>query len=257
MWRLTRLWRIARFGLAYLTFAAVVLGFGYVAVPVLRRRDSGADFDLRAQRALSGAARLLLRVVLLLRIVNSKRSGTERLRQAGPLLIVANHPSLLDTPSLIAMMPEVDFVVEASWAEKPIVRSAIAACAYLRNDTGAKMVEEGVARLRAGRRLVIFPEGSRSPAGGLHPFHRGAARIALESNCDLLPVFIHCHPPVGVKGRKWYDVPERQTQLSIRVGEPFDPRAHLEGGESRGAAARKVTAALRDLYLRELGISEN
>jgi 1-acyl-sn-glycerol-3-phosphate acyltransferase len=257
MRRLSRLWRIARFGLAYLTFAAVVLAVSYVAVPLLRWRTSGPGLDLRAQRALHGAARLLLRVVLVLRIVKATRIGTERLRQPGPLLVVANHPSLLDTPSLLAVMPEVDFVVEASWAEKPIVRSAIAACAYLRNDAGAETVEQGAARLRAGRRLLIFPEGSRSPAGGLHPFRRGAAHIALASGCNILPVFVRCDPPVGTKGGEWYEVPDRQPKFSLRVGASFHPRDHLDGSESRGVAARKVTAALRDLYVRELGIAES
>lgn len=252
MRRLIRLWRILRFGLSYLAFAAIVLGFSQIAVPLLRWRNPGPGLDLRAQRGMHRVARLVLRVVLGLRVVRATPFAGDELRRPGPLLIVANHPSLLDTPSLLSMMPEVDLIVEASWAEKPIVRAAISACAYLRNDSGPEMVRQSVARLRAGRRLVIFPEGSRSPAGGLHPFHRGAARIALQSGCDILPVVIRCAPPVGTKGGRWYDVPDRQPKFSIRVAAPFRARDHLDGSESRGVAARKVTAALRDFYVREL-----
>lgn len=249
---LDRGWRISRCAVAYLTFAAAVLAVSHVVVPLLRRRGSAADLDRRAQRALHRAARLVVRVVVGLRIVRSQQSGTERLRAQGPLLVVANHPSLFDTPSLIAIMPEVDFVVEKSWADSPLVRGAVSACGYLRNDAGPALVRQSVEHLRAGRRLVIFPEGSRSPAGGLHPFHRGAARIALESGCDLLPVVIELDPPIGVKGVPWYAVPDRQSRFCMRVLSPLRPADHLEGAESRAVAARKVTNALRELYLREL-----
>jgi 1-acyl-sn-glycerol-3-phosphate acyltransferase len=150
-------------------------------------------------------------------------------------------------------MPQVDNVVEVSWAESPIMRTTIAAADYLRNDDHKTIIENSAGRLRKGRRLLIFPEGSRSPAGSLHPFQRGAARIALASGSDILPVIIQCDPPVGTKGTKWYDVPDRRPRMAVRVVPPLSPQQHLDGTESPGVAARKVTAALQELYARELG----
>ena len=41
---------------------------------------------------------------------------------------------------------------------------------YVMNSSGAAAVDECVTRLREGRTLVLFPEGTRSPSGGLLPF---------------------------------------------------------------------------------------
>jgi 1-acyl-sn-glycerol-3-phosphate acyltransferase len=163
---------------------------------------------------------------------------------------------MLDATLVVALLRQLDTVVEMSWAEAPIVAGAVARAGYLRNDSARKVVEEGAARLRAGRRLLIFPEGSRSPAGSLHPFRRGAARIALASGCDPVPLVIRCDPPIGLKGKAWYDIPKGTPKMSISVGEPVAVETLVDEGDSRGVAARKINEALRDYFLRELSYAD-
>eukprot|EP00918_Siedleckia_nematoides_P106697 GHVU01232788.1.p1 GENE.GHVU01232788.1~~GHVU01232788.1.p1 ORF type:complete len:176 (+),score=21.29 GHVU01232788.1:1009-1536(+) len=38
---------------------------------------------------------------------------------------------------------------------------------------------------------VIFPEGTRSRTGGLQPFKDGFFRLALEQQCQILPMVLH------------------------------------------------------------------
>jgi 1-acyl-sn-glycerol-3-phosphate acyltransferase len=82
----------------------------------------------------------------------------------------------------------------------------------------------------------------------MHPFRRGAAHIALESECIVLPVAITCEPPSLMKGQRWYEVPDRQIELTVRVLEPLQSKDFVEPGRSRGLAARKLTAALRERF---------
>ncbi len=257
MWLLSRLFRLFRVGLIYLMWGGLVGGVTHVVVPVVYALGlSSENEDIFTQRALHRVARIWLRGVLAMRVMELSLHGVERLKQPGPLMLVANHPTALDATLMVALLPQIDMVVEVSWAETPVVRRAVARSGYMRNDSGRAVVEEGVRRLRSGRRLLIFPEGSRSPAGGLHPFHRGAAWIALASGCDPVPVVIRCSPPVGLKGKAWYDIPRETPKVSITVGEAMAIGDLVEDGDSRGVAARKVNRDLRQHFLRELSYAD-
>lgn len=251
-----RLERLLRVGLVYLAYGVIILPTVYVIVPVVAWwRSVGDEYDLLMQRALHRAAALFRRLATGLRVLDLSLVGAERLAAPGPLLLVANHPTLLDATLLVSFMPQLDHVADVSWARNPIVQRAVAAGGYLLNEDPRRVIEEGARRLGAGRRLVIFPEGTRSPVGALHPFHRGAARIALASGCDLLPVVIRCDPPFGKKGRPWYDVPDETPRLSFTVGTPISPRDFIDSRDSAGVAGRKITTMLEQHFQRELGYS--
>ncbi len=255
---LRRISRLLRVGLAYATFGGSIAVTTNVVVPLLWLTGIGPpDEGLLTQRCLHYVARMVRRVVLQLGIVELSQFGMEKLAQPGPLLVVANHPSNLDATFLIAWMPQVDNVAEMRWAKSLIIGKAVAKAGHLRNDHPRMVVEEGGRRLRQGRRLLIFPEGTRSPPRALHPFHRGAARIAVAAGCGVLPVVIRCDPPFGLKGQAWYDIPMETPRMSISVGEIISVSSFLDGGESPGVAARKITQGLRDYFLRELNYADS
>jgi 1-acyl-sn-glycerol-3-phosphate acyltransferase len=127
---------------------------------------------------------------------------------------------------------------------------------YLVNEEGQLLVESAVSRLRDNRSLLLFPEGTRSPQGGLGPFQRGAAHIALKSRRELLPVVITCDPPTLLKGQKWYEVPDRPAHLTLRVENPILPAEHRDAGTSPALAARRLTNEVWQFYKRTLSRAE-
>jgi 1-acyl-sn-glycerol-3-phosphate acyltransferase len=159
----------------------------------------------------------------------------------GPKLLVANHPSLIDTPLLGALLPQADFIVGPEWLRNGWMRRAIRLTGYLRAEDGAAVVRLAAERLRAGRTVVVYPEGSRSTPEGLRPFQRGAAHIALEAGCDVLPVVIHVTPPV-LRGESWRSFPNESPRWRVEMGEPIPCAARP--GESRSLAARRLTGVL-------------
>jgi 1-acyl-sn-glycerol-3-phosphate acyltransferase len=245
-----RAWLATRRALGIASYFLAGMVAGYVAVPLqslARRLGWPGDPDLQAQWAIHWVSRCSVRIMQLLRVVRVRWRGVERLRQ-GPLLVVANHPSLLDTPLLTCQMPQATFIVSPDWAHNPMLSPAVAGGEYLLAEHGSKVVREAVARLRAGRSVVIYPEGSRTPAEGFRPFHRGAAHIALEAGFDLLPVVIQVEPRTMMKGQHWADAPLRAPLWTLEVGEPIHPADHLDGTESRPVAARRLTGILQDYF---------
>jgi 1-acyl-sn-glycerol-3-phosphate acyltransferase len=243
--RLSRDWRVARTGSAFAFFfggGALLAG----ALPAARRLGGDPEgFDLRAQRWIARGYRLFIAYMELAGLTRVRFEGAERLAGPGPLLVVANHPTLVDTPLLGQLMPQADCIANPDWADNPLLAGAIAAANYVRNDAGAEAIEEGVRRLRQGRRLLIFPEGTRTPLGvPLGPLRRGAAHIALRAGVDLTPVAITCRPRTLMKGQRWHEVPDRAFELAVRVLPPLAAKQVLAGDETASIAARKLTAAL-------------
>ena len=101
--------------------------------------------------------------------------------------------------------------------------------------------------------MILFPEGSRSPRGGLGPFKRGAAYVALASGVPITPVVIGCDPPALMKGQAWYALPNRKLIFSLTVGEPLHAGDLLSGRHPRAIAARRITAELRSHFQVRLG----
>ncbi len=254
MWNASRGWRIVRTGMAFAAFGIMSLILALTTMPVIHLLPgSRRSKEARSQRAVHRTVRYFFGLTSILRILKIRCTGKEKLNRPG-LLIVANHPTLLDAPLLMSLMPEMDCVVADRWFSHPFLGLSARGAGYIPNRDGPTLVEECAERLRSGHSLIIFPEGTRSPANGLGPFARGAAHIALRAGCDLVPVTLTCVPATLYRGKAWWDVPDRRFVLTLHVGDPLLVKEIIDEPMSRSRAARKMTATLREYYERQLSI---
>lgn len=227
--------------------ALVTLATPFVAA-ISRSREQR---QLRMQRLVHLAWRLYLRELRWLRIARVHfPPDVERLRGKG-VLVVANHPGRLDVAALLAAMPQADLIVKRAYYDNPLLGLASRAAGYQPAEAGADLVEACAEKLVRGRSLIVFPEGTRSPAGGLGPFQRGAAHIALRCDRDPLPVAITCNPPSLHKDQHWWEA-EPNFDVTLRIGEPIAVKELASRAATRGQAARAVTAALREHFQRRV-----
>ncbi len=242
--------RIIRTGLGFAIFGlgAFVVGLGIF--PLIRRLPG--DADRHAQWVVHVMSRSWIRFATGVGLLRVKWTGTERLGGRGPYIIVANHPTLIDVILLMAFLPQADCVVKSAAWRNPFLRRIVSGAGYIRNDGGYPLIDACAERLRQGRSLILFPEGTRSPANGLAPFHRGAAHVALRSGAPLLPVVITCDPPTLSKGEPWHRVPSRTVAFTVEVREPIIVPPPLDDIASETSAARQLIAEVRELYERRL-----
>lgn len=247
-------WRTATTGLAFAVAGICSLMLALIVFPILRVLPSGRRSpDARAQLALSRTFGLFFSLLTWLGVLRLEVRGAEVLSRPGSL-VVANHPTLIDALALMSFMPQADCVVKGWYYENFWLSHTVRAAGYIPNRNGPDLVEACAERLRAGRSVLIFPEGTRSPKDGLGEFERGAAHIAIRANVDPLPVTIRCTPATLYRGLPWWKVPERRFTLSLDVGDPIPIEEMVETSPSRARAARAVTRVLRNHFERELEI---
>ncbi|MFT3761474.1 MAG: lysophospholipid acyltransferase family protein [Pseudoxanthomonas sp.] len=217
--RLDHAWRVVGTGLSFAAFGVGGLLLRVTVFPLLqlcvrdplRRRRIARRW---VQRSFAAHVELMRR----LGVLTWEIHGRERLERDG-LLVLANHPTLIDVVFLVSLLPNADCVVKSAVARNPFMRGPVRACGYIANDDGVGLVEDCIAAVRAGGNLVIFPEGTRTVPGQPLRLQRGAANIAVRGGLDVTPVRISCTPPTLTKGEKWYRVPSRRFHVKIEVGE--------------------------------------
>lgn len=159
-----------------------------------------------------------------------------------PVVIVANHPSLCDITSLASLFPNIIAVARNTIANHPLLHRVVRIAGLV--PVGMHMMQECEERLRMGFDVVIFPEGTRSPMGGLHPFHRGAFEIALRAKVPIVMLKLTCSPPALTKRFPIWKHPDRMPILRI---EPIDTIFPSDTELNSRELARTIEQRYREL----------
>ncbi len=151
---------------------------------------SNSAFKRKSRKAMCNTQKFFVWLGTLLGGFELKVDNKEYLSHLSGKIVVANHPSLLDVVMLLSVIPNADCIIKASLGHHNIV-SNIVNTLYISNSLDFDhLTKECTKSLQEGNCLIIFPEGSRTKADGVHNFQRGAAHISLSSGCNLVPVAI-------------------------------------------------------------------
>ncbi|WP_434627308.1 lysophospholipid acyltransferase family protein [Chromobacterium sp. CV08] len=246
--RCNYLWRLLATAIAFSVFGLGGALFSLSVFPLLFLlvRDAGKRARL-SRRVVQVSFATFVRLMRALGLLSYRIVGAEKLDRSG-LLILANHPTLIDVVFLISLLPNADCVVKSSLARNPFTRGPVRASGYICNDSSEGLIQDCIHSLRAGNNLVIFPEGTRTPLDGSIRLQRGAANIAVRGQRSITPVTIHCEPRGLAKGQPWWRIPARPIRFTIEVRDdlPIEPFTR-DCGEA--IAARSLTHYLHDFFL--------
>lgn len=247
--RASWLWRIFATALACTVFGIGGVVAPVLAIPPLFLLPGGREKrQLRARRMVHGLFHAFVHFMRALGLLTWRIEGKKKLQRPG-LLILANHPTLLDVVFLVAFVPNATCMVKSSLRNNLAMRGLIKLSGYITNDEGQDFIASARNALRAGSALIIFPEGTRTRMDEPISLQRGAANIAVRCGVDITPVIIHSSPPTLGKEHKWYHVPDRPVVISFSVREdipiaPFTTQAAALG-------SRKLTNFLEKYFTRE------
>ena len=195
-------------------------------------------------RTFAFIARTAMRCLTRVRIEGS----LDRIPQDGPLIIASNHLSNADgvivggwlTPRLGR---RIHWLGKREMLDWPIVGPMARAGSVHPVDRGAADVEAfrlAQRILDEGHVLVVFPEGTRSPTGGLQEAKDGLALLALRSGAPILPVGVWGTDRFWPRGRFL----RPGGRVGMRVGEAFRLAEILPPDLDRKSAKRLATSEI-------------
>ena len=165
-------------------------------------------------------------------IFRMRIEGTNKIPKEGPVLLCPNHQSYIDPIVIVAVLPgwildrllltgfsELFKKAPLSWLVRPLRVIPIGS-----TDTFGDSLELTYDGLKRGMALLLFPEGRRTPTGGIMPARMGVGILSVEARVPIIPILIEgaantlspLHPGF------------RFAKVNIVVGDPIEPPAEFD-----------------------------
>lgn len=149
--------------------------------------------------------------------------GLENIPEGGYIL-APKHQSLWDTYALLPWLDDPVYILKRELMWIPIFGWYVARQKMIPVDRGArgkvmvKVMERAKQEMAAGRQLIIYPEGTRRPAGAEPAYKYGIARIYRDLDVPVVPVAMH--PGLFWPRRKFLRFP---GHFKVKILPPIEP----------------------------------
>ena len=155
--------------------------------------------------------------------VTVRVEGMENIDAQQTYIFVGNHASQFDIFTFQGFFPH-DF----RWLAKkelfhiPVIGWAMEAIGFIAIDRSCSRkavtsLNQAASRIREGASVLLFPEGTRSPDGRLHPFKGGAILLAIKAGVPLVPIGFNNTHRILPKGK----LLAKPGEVIIRIGTPL------------------------------------
>ena len=152
----------------------------------------------------------------------------------GPVVYLANHMSTLETimlPPILLTYGPFNVFVKASLSRLPALKRAAVHMGLIplgrkspREDL-MQVFNEGVARIREGNSVLIFPQGSRERVFSRKIYSSIGAKLAEKAGVPVIPIAVKtdCSPtrPDGKGWLKDFGTVDPSKEIRLRCGPPI------------------------------------
>jgi 1-acyl-sn-glycerol-3-phosphate acyltransferase len=157
-------------------------------------------------------------------IYRPKTLGVANIPRTGGFILAANHLSFVDSlfmplacPRPVVFLGKADYF--ESWRTRWFFRAVnVIPVRRQGGPAGEAAILAGIAALKQGHAVGIYPEGTRSPDGRLYRGKTGVARMALEARVPVIPVSIRGTREVMPLDAR---VPRLAGRVLVEFGKPL------------------------------------
>ena len=189
-------------------------------------------------------ARPWARAVLAVCGTKVRVAGRARVPDGRPVIYITNHQSHFDMLALIRALPgQYRAIAKKELFAIPLFGWAIWLAGFIRIDRedrekAFRSLDVAAERIRRGRSVLVFAEGTRSPDGRLLPFKKGGFVLAIQSGCPIVPISISGSR--AILARNTLDV--RRGTIDVVIGEPIEVTDYTM--ETRNELIARVRSAI-------------
>jgi len=156
--------------------------------------------------------------------------GTCHVPKSGPVLVIANHQSFLD-PMIVglAVKRHLTYLARKTLFKNPVFAQIIRSLNAVPIDqegVGKEGLKTVIEQLNGGRAVLVFPEGSRTPDGIMHPLRPGIHLLIKRTKALVVPVGIAGAYQAWPLWRKYpipapLFLPAGQGTVAVAIGAPI------------------------------------
>jgi 1-acyl-sn-glycerol-3-phosphate acyltransferase len=178
--------------------------------------------------------------------VRIREVGKENIQPGRNYIFMSNHVSNLDPPIEIPRIQDrCSVLVKKELFRIPILGTGMRMAQLVpvdrsNREAAIESVREGVAVLRQGLHMIIYPEGTRSPDGKLLPFKKGPFHLAIESGVPIIPMTILGTYEAWPKHR----FALRAGVVTVVYHPPIDPKNYADRDDLMNAVRESIASAL-------------
>lgn len=159
--------------------------------------------------------RFIFRKIMILKV-----EGVENIPSIGPGIIAANHVTNMDVfPMQLSISRPIFYMGKAELFQNSLAHyffRQLGAFPVFRGARDEWAIMHSKRILDAGQILGLFPEGTRSKGRGLKVAKTGAARLALEKNCPVIPMSID-------GSHQFFKTFPKKRIIRVIIGNPIHP----------------------------------
>jgi 1-acyl-sn-glycerol-3-phosphate acyltransferase len=179
--------------------------------------------------------------------------GAENLPEGGAVCI-CNHVSWFDVFAIAASLPRATFVAKMELRSIPLfgVAADSAGIVFIDRDNRKSAFESyrlAAQAVQAGKRIIVFPEGTRGLDYRLRQFKKGPFVLAITAEAPLVPTVIY--GAIEVMGKGSFRI--KPGTVHIHYLEPVPTKGHTY--EERTALMAETHARMDALLEREYGVA--
>lgn len=202
---------------------------------------------MRARRILRASFVFFVRAGESVRLfsVDVSADDRRRLKSISGSVVVSNHQTLIDAVILLSLLGDSVCITKESVSRNLFMRTVARKILVVNGET-VTVIRSAAGYLNDGVNVVVFPEGTRTPADAPeHVFRRGAAHIAMQAKAPVELVYMDCDMRILAKGQPWWDVGGRAAVYRVKCKGRVEPGDFQNCGVSAKETAEKFTEMMR------------
>ena len=196
--------------------------------------------------------KLFVKISIILGAVRLIVENEETLNSIRSKVVIANHPSLFDVVILFSLVPNADCIVKGELIQNKFISLIIKNLYIPNNIPFDEQLEHAKNSMDEGNNLIIFPEGTRTKPGEPWDFKKGAARFALYSKNDVIPIFFGGNEKIGLRkhDKLLQFHPTEKYLYNLKVLAPISINEYIDMPMTKSAS--KLTHRMKEILEKEL-----